>query len=138
MPHQLSSAVRFKMDNASAALTDISGSINNITVNGGNGLVEDTGMGDSVRTQIRDIGIINTIDITGMVNSTTYTIFAPLVNGTSLAKTVEVRLVSGQYLSGESDVGAVSFSVPIGLQTFTAQFASNSNTGFDATSVALA
>ena len=135
MAHQLSSASRFRMDNTAGTITDISGSVNNLTVNGGNGLVEDTGLGDSVRTQIQDIGIINTMSITGMVNGTTYAIFAPLVNGTSATKTVEARLVSGLYLTGEAYVGAVSFSVPIGLQTFTAEFASSSNTGFNATSV---
>lgn len=137
MAHQISSAAEFRVDNAAATLTDISGSVNNLAIAGGNGLIEDTGLGDAVRTEIRDVGIVNSMNITFMVNSTTEAIFAPLVNGTSVQKTVQAQLVSGQYLSGEAYVGPVSFSVPIGLQTGTAEFRSSSNTGFDRTSVSL-
>jgi len=138
MAHQLSSAAGFSLTGeATSILSDISGDVNNLTINGGNGLVEDTGLGDAVRTETRDIGIVNSMSITGMVNTTTEAIFGPLINGTSVTKSVQAQLISGLYLSGTANVGPVSFSIPIGLQTFTAEFRSSSGTGFDRTSVAL-
>lgn len=137
MPHRLSDVAGFKIDGATGVLTDISGSVNSVTVNGGNGLVEDTGLGDAVRTQLRDLGIVNTLSVNGMVNSTVYTIIAPLVNGTSATKTVQVASATNAYLSGEAYVGAVSLSIPVGMQTFSLELASSSNTGFTATSVSL-
>lgn len=137
MAHRLSDVAGFKLDGATGVLTDISGSINSVTVNGGNGLVEDTGLGDAVRTQLRDLGIVNTLSVNGMVNSTVYTIIAPLVNGTSITKTVQVASASNAFLSGEAYVGAVSLSIPVGMQTFSLELASSSNTGFTSTSVGL-
>lgn len=137
MAHRLSDVAGFKLDGATGVLTDISGSINSVTVNGGNGLVEDTGLGDAVRTQLRDLGIVNTLSVNGMVNSTVYTIIAPLVNGTSVTKTVQVASASNAFLSGEAYVGAVSLSIPVGMQTFSLELASSSNTGFTSTSVGL-
>lgn len=137
MAHRLSDVAGFKIDGATAVLTDISGSVNSVTVNGGNGLVEDTGLGDAVRTQMRDLGIVNTLSVNGMVNSTVYDIIAPLINGTSTTKTVQVASATGDYLSGEAYVGAVSLSIPVGMQTFSMELASSSNTGFTSTSVSL-
>lgn len=137
MAHQISSAAGFSIDDSTGVLADISGSVNNMSINGGNGLIEDTGLGDSVRTEIRDVGIVNSISITFMVDSTTEAIFSPLINGTSVQKTVQAKLIDGLYLSGEAFVGPVGFSIPIGLQTGTIELRSASSTGFDRTSEAL-
>lgn len=138
MAHNLSDVAGFSADNAAGALTDISGDITNVAINGGNGLVEDTGLGDANRTEQRDIGVVKGVSITGMLNSTTLAIYGPLAAaGTSAAKTIQVALTGAQYISGESNVGQVSFSIPIGLQTFTAEYRSTSGAGFDFTSVAL-
>ena len=137
MANQFSSDAGFSVDNAAGTLTDISGYVNNLTVSGGNELVDDTGLGDSVRHEATGISPVNEMSITAFVNSTTEAIFAPLVNGTSVAKTVQAQVISGQYISGESNVATVSFSVPIGLQTVTATFRSSDASGFSRTSVAL-
>jgi len=140
MAHDLSDIAGFRVDNQSGTLTDISGDITQVTVNGGNGLIEDTGLGDTNRTEQRDIGAVKGVSVTGMMNSTTRAIFSPLAaKGTSVAKTIEVKLsASGatRYITGESNVGAVSISIPVGLQTFTAEFRSTSGSGFTNTSVA--
>lgn len=140
MSHALSDIAGFRVDNASGVLTDISGDVTQVTINGGNALVEDTGLGDSNRTEQRDIGAVKGISITGMINSTTRAIFAPLAaKGTSVTKTIEVELAASganRYITGEAHVGAVSLSIPVGLQTFTAEYRSTSGTGFDNTSVA--
>jgi len=138
MSHDLSDVAGFWVDSATGVLTDISGDINNLSINGGNALIDDTGLGDSNRTEQRDLGAVKRMSITFMMNSTTDAIFAPLVAaGTAVAKTVQAKLRTGSYISGESNVGAVSLSVPVGMQTGTAEFSSLSGSGFDHTSVAL-
>lgn len=140
MAHDLSDIAGFRIDNAAGVLTDISGDITQATVNGGNGLIEDTGLGDANRTEQRDIGAVKAISITGMMNSTTRAIFVPLAaKGTSITKTIELEVAasgSSRYITGEANVGPVSLSIPVGLQTFTAEFRSTSGTGFNNTSVA--
>jgi hypothetical protein len=140
MAHDLSDIAGFRVDNASGTLTDISGDVTQVTVNGGNGLIEDTGLGDANRTEQRDIGAVKAISITGMMNTTTRAIYAPLAaKGTSVTKTIEVELAASgaaRYITGEANVGPVSISIPVGLQTFTAEYRSTSGTGFDSTSVA--
>lgn len=138
MAHLLSDVAGFKVDNASGSITDISGSVNSVSLDGGNASVQDTGLGDTRHTEINDIKPIMTISVNGMLNTTTRAIFAPIAKGTSVAKSVEVKLLSGQFLSGESRVGSVSFSVPVGLQTWSCEFRSADSTGFQATTVALA
>lgn len=137
MAHQLSSAAGVSLDDNTGVLVDISGSVNSVTINGGNATVEDTGIGDAVRTEILDLGIVNSITLNGMVNTTTEAIIAPLVNGTAVQKTVQVLTISGQYLSGEANTAAVNWSIPIGLQTWSLELRSSAVTGFARTSVAL-
>lgn len=138
MAHLLSDVAGFKVDNAAGTITDISGSVNSVSLDGGNASVQDTGLGDARHTEINDIKPIMTISVNGLLNTTTRAIFAPIAKGTSVAKSVEVKLLSGQFLSGESRVGSVSFSVPIGLQTWSCEFRSSDGTGFQSTTVALA
>lgn len=139
MTDQLSSAAGFWVDNATGTLTDISGSVTAVDGTGGNEQVENTGIGDSRRHEIGSLTPVGNISITFKVNSTTEPIFAPLLNGTSVNKTVQVQQISGHYLYGESAVGAVAFSVPIGLQTGTATFRAADNNGlFRRTSVSQA
>lgn len=138
MAHQKSDVAGFWIDSATGVLTDISGSVNSLELAGGNALVDDTGLGDANRTELNDIGTVKRFSISGFVNTTTYAIFAPLAaSGTSISKTVQALFITGNYISGEANVGEVSLSVPIGLQTWSATVSSTSGSGFDNTSVAL-
>lgn len=137
MAHQISSAASFGCDNAGGTFTDISGSVNSVTLNGGNALVDDTGLGDTRHTEINDVDPIMTMQINGFWNSTTEAIFGPVMEGTSVTKTVQYRTISGQYHSGEANVGAVSHSTPVGIQTFSCEFRSSDTAGFTRTSVAV-
>lgn len=140
MAHNLSdvAAVRVDDDSGTSIMVTISGDITNVAINGGNGLVEDTGLGDANRTEQRDIGTVKGIALTGMMNSTTMGIYGPLAaRGTSITKTIEIALASGQFISGEANIGPVALSIPVGLQTFTAEYRSTSGSGFDYTSVAI-
>jgi len=136
MADRISSAAALRIDNTSV-LTAISSSVTSVTINGGNELYDNTGLGQSTMSEILGLSPVNEIQIAFKVNSTTWGIFAPCINGTSVTKTVEYSPYSGTYLSGEANVGAVSFSTPIGLQTGSATLRSSSTTGFTRTSVAL-
>ena len=138
MADQFSSAGGFKLDNATGTLTDISSSVTNVEASGGNELQEVTGVGEGVRREAGGLSPVNSMTITFKVNSTTGPIFIPLVNGTSVTKTVEHKLMTGQFLTGEANVGTVSLSMPIGLQTGTAELRSSDPTGFNRTSVGAA
>jgi len=122
---------------ATSVLVTIGPYVNSVEISGGNSLVDDTGLSDAVRSEARDIGMINVMTMNGFVNSTTEAIFGPCINGTAAAKTVEYKLNSNKFLSGTALIGTVSFSGPIGLQTFSAEARSNSTTGFSRTSVAV-
>lgn len=136
--HELSDVTGFSVDNAAGVLTDISVSVTNVTFNGGNGLVQNTGLGDNNHTEQRDIGIVKSMSIAGMINGTTGGIFEPIVAaGTSVTKTVQALLRSGQYISGEANIGPTDMNIPVGLKTFSAEFRSTSGDGWDYTSVAL-
>lgn len=137
MAHQISSAAAVKLDDNTGVLVAISGSVNSVTINGGNALVDDTGIGDSRRTEIRDVDPIMEISLNGMLNTTTEAIIMPLMDGTGVAKTVEILTLSGKYISGEANVAAVSHSIPIGLQTWSLSLRTSDTTGFARTSVAL-
>lgn len=138
MAHQLSDVVSVRVDSATGVMKTISGSVNSVTIDGGNGLVDDTGMGDSSHTEIRDIGPVKKITLNGFIDTTTEAIILPLVAaGTSQTKSIEIGIISGKYISGETNVGNVSWNAPVGLQTWSAEYSSTSGDGFDHTSVAI-
>ena len=138
MAHLLSDVTTVRIDNESGSITAYSGSINSVTIDGGDTLIEDTGLGDTRRTEIQDLKPIQTIVLNGFINTTTESLVDSLVAGTSLAKTVEIKQLSTQYISGEGLVESVSRSIPVGLQTFSLTFHSANSTGFVRTSVASA
>ena len=101
MAHENSEVVAIGLDDESGSLADISGSINSVSWDGGQELLEDTGMGDGRRTVIAGLADASNIQLNGMHNSTTRAIFAPVVDGTSITKTVELQLASGDVYTGE-------------------------------------
>lgn len=138
MAHLLSDVATVRLDNAAGTITDISKSINSVSIEGGNATVVDTGIGATRHHEIPDIDPIQTITLNGFINTTTEAIIGPLVKGTSVLKTVEVKQLTTQYISGEGLVGSVSRSIPIGLQTFSLELRTGDSTGFIRTSVASA
>jgi len=136
MAHLLSNVATVRLDSEGDAITDYSNNINSVVVDGGNALVEDTGIGDNRRTEVPDIKPIQSITLNGFIDTTSEALVSSLVEGTSLAKTVEILQISGQYLSGEGMPEAVQRSLPIGLQTFSLTLHSADTTGFIRTSVA--
>jgi len=110
------------IDNASAALTNISAYVNQQALQRAVNLLEDTGMGLEESTFLPGLGGTK-IPINGFVNTTTDAIFGPLISdNTSLTKTVAFQAYSGRFYKGETWVGSVEYSgTADSLETFSAE-----------------
>jgi hypothetical protein len=123
MAHVNSDVASFRCDDSTATIADISGSVNSVSVDGGQALLDDTGIGDSRHSVVKGLANATTVTVNGWVDSTSEAIFSPVLDGTSITKTIGVGLVSGQYLNGEAWPESVSFSVGIDeLQTWSCTF----------------
>ena len=112
--------MRFKLDNASAALTDYTAYLNQIDLERTLDLIEDSAMSDTNRSYLHGLAG-TTFTLSGMVNSTTDAVFGPLVNAaTSVTKTFEYRAsLSPRYYNGEVLLTSVKYSGSTNnLQTF--------------------
>lgn len=98
----ISSSGKFWVDNASAALTDISTYVNNVDSTGGTQLLDDTGLTDTIENWVGGLAAGTNITVNGFLNSTTYAIFAPLQNKTSVTKTIQIMYFTGKYRYGEA------------------------------------
>lgn len=111
----------FHIDNASAALTNISAYVNQQDLDRTIGILEDTGMGLEEATFLPGLGGTK-FTINGFVNTTTDGIFGVLVSdNTSLTKTVAYGVSSTRFYKGEVWAGNVKYSgTKDTLQTFSA------------------
>lgn len=135
MAHITSDVASFKVDDSAGSIATISGSVNSVTVDGGDNLLDDTGLGDSQHSVISGLGQPTTITVNGWLDSTTEAIFAPIVGGTSITKTIDIGLVSGQFLSGEAHMTSVSLGASVdAVSTWSCTFQAQS--GLTRTSVA--
>lgn len=123
MAHKTYKNLTVKIDNASQALTEITGSVNQHSLAGVLSQLEDSGFGDLNRTYVSGIHGKNG-SINGFVNSTTEAIFAPLVTGnTSVTKTFQLGTASNKFYYGEICPGTTQFSGQVDtLQTFSFDF----------------
>lgn len=135
MPNWTSKNGGFRIDNASGTLTDIGQYINSVTDSGGSSRIDDTGLGDTRERSIAGLAQATSVQINGSLNSTTYPIFAPLVNGTSITKTTEIKYQTGKFRVGECYPSDVQLSVNVGQKsTFSATLSAEN--GLSTTSVA--
>lgn len=135
MAHQSYKDYVIKIDNAALSLTAITGSVNAVTLQAVQNLLDDSGMGDADRSFIAGLHG-KTITLNGWVDSTTEAIFGPLVGDrTSIAKTVEIY--NGlKYYNGETKLSNVQISGAVdALQTWSAD--ATFDAGLNRTSVAL-
>lgn len=127
----------FRIDNAAGALTDIGVYINSVDDSGGASRLDDTGLGDTRERSIAGLAQATAVSINGSLNSTTYSIFGPLVNGTSITKTTEIKYFTGKYRTGEVYVTDVQLGQRVGQKhTFSATLSAEN--GLNSTSVAAA
>ena len=128
----------FRIDNASGTLTDIKAYINSVDDSGGSNRLDDTGLGDTRERSLPGLAQATDLNVNGVLNSTTYPIFAPLVSGTSITKTVEVGYFSGtpkRYRTGEVYPMNVRLNMSVG-QRSTFSVTLSAENGLTTTSVA--
>ena len=113
--------VAIKLDNASAAITDITAHLNSASISAIQSILEDTALGDDEKTYVHGVAGA-TASIGGFYNTTTEAIFGPLVgNRTSLTKTFEYRPYASRFYNGEVLISNVQVSgAPDSLETFSA------------------
>jgi hypothetical protein len=98
-----------KIDSSTGVLTDISAYVNSQTLASAITDLDTTGMGATSKT--RQNGLADkSIPLNGFTNSTTEAIFGPLLNGTSVTKTVEFKAATGKYYNGEFLPTQIQFS----------------------------
>ena len=120
MAHLISKDADFKIDNASASIVSIKGSVNNASIQGIQDALDDSGLGDEERTYVYGLAG-STLPVNGWVNSTTEAIWGPLVgNRTSVEKTFGIKL-GGKWFTGECLPQDVTLTGNVGeLQTWSA------------------
>lgn len=124
----------FAVDDPAGTLVDISSQVNQCDVAGGTEQYDDTGLGDARHTFELGLGLPVSVTTNGWNNSTTRAIFAPLVNGTTVDKTIEVKYADADYWTGEAIPGQVQVSLPTAaLNAWSCTF--QANNGLTATSV---
>ena len=79
MGHVISDIGSFKMDSSTGVIKTVSGSVNAITIDGGQELVEDTGVGDTRRTVVAGLANATTVTVNGWIDSTTEAITTPIL-----------------------------------------------------------
>src|SRR3990172_6595404 len=93
--------VAIKLDNSSAAITDITAHLNSGSFNALQSILEDTALGDDEKTYVHGVAGA-TASIGGFYNSTTEGIFGPLLgNRTSLTKTFEYTPYAIHFYNSE-------------------------------------
>lgn len=120
MPNLTGKDVTFQVDNAGAAITDISQHVNSASVQATLNILEDSALGDTDRTHLAGLHG-KTFPISGFWNSTTEAIYGPhLAARTSVTKTVEYG-DGNQYYNGEALTGNVQVTgAPDAAQVFSA------------------
>lgn len=135
MPNWTSKDGGFRIDNAAGTLTDIKQYINSVDDSGGANRLDDTGLGDTRERTINGLATATDVQINGSLNSTTYGIFGPLVNGTAVTKTVEIKYQTAKFRTGEVYVNNVQLGMRVGQKhTFSATLSAEN--GLNSTSVA--
>lgn len=111
-----------------SVLTNISAYVNQANLQRSINLLEDTGLSDANKSVLTGLAG-TTLSLNGVVNTTTDTLFGPLINAaTSVLRTVEYRAYStnstgtvGRFYNGPVLVGNVQYSGSVdSLETFSA------------------
>ena len=109
----------FKLDNASASLTDLSSYVSQASLQRAINLLYDSSLADANRSVLTGLAG-TTISISGFVNTTTDNIFGPLIaTATSVTKTAQYGAYASRFYYGETLISNVQYSGSVdSLQTF--------------------
>ena len=129
MANKIYKDMRVRIDgNGTSVMVDITPYLSSASIRSTQDLIEDSAMADDEKSFLfGQAGA--TIPLAGMVNSTTDSIFGPLMgNRTSITSTIEYRVhytdstgIVGRFYNGEVLIGSVEYSGSTNsLQTFSA------------------
>lgn len=125
-----------RLANATSVLTDISAYVNNQSIQSTITDLMTTGMGATSNTRLNGLANIS-LPVNGFWNSTTKTVFARIINGTSRPLKCEFKSYAGGYFNGSVLPTAVQISgQPDTLELFSVTL--NFTGAMNSTSVVLA
>lgn len=126
MPNLTSKDLGFKLDNASNALTDIGGNVNQQDLERACTILDDTAIGDTGHTTLQGLMQAPRVTLNGWVNTTVETILGSwLANGTSVTRTAQFQVHSARFLYGEFNYENIRITGPVdALQTWSASLVS--------------
>lgn len=117
MAHDTSKVTGLAIDNESGTLTDISGDTVNVSADNNIEELDDSGLGDTIRTYLDGMGDAANIVANGFLNSTMRAIMKPLVyeaTSVSNVKTVEVKYAADDFRTGEAIVKQANMVIGVG------------------------
>lgn len=114
-----SKGMGFAIDDSVGTLVSISAYTNDIDLSNNIEQLDDTGLGDSLRSYIDGLGDAPTVTVNGSLNSTTEPIFTRLAviqTSVSNVKTIEVQLAATIFYGGEATIENVQVSGSVGAR----------------------
>lgn len=135
MPSYRSDVQGIRIDAANGSLSDISRWVNDFDFGAAFTTLDDTGLSDTQGKTLPGLAEAGDVTLNGRLCSTTEAIFVPLANGTSVAKTLEIKMASGKFAVAEISPTNVRVR-GTAKQLGTWSFAGTAVAGFNRTSVA--
>jgi hypothetical protein len=125
----------FRIASSTSVLTDISAFVNNQSLQSAITDLMTTGMGATANTRLNGLANIS-VPVNGFWNTTTRTVFARAINGTTVPMRVEFKTYSGGYFNGSVLPTSIQVSgQPDTLELFSVTL--NFTKAMNSTSVAL-
>ena len=111
-----------KVDNSTGTLTDITSFLSSASLRAIQDTIEDTSLANDERSYL--FGLAGaTIPLSGMVNTTTDSVFGPLIgNRTTATKTIQYTAYANRVYRGEALITSVEYSGSVNsLETFSSE-----------------
>ena len=122
MANKIYKDMTIKVDNPAGTLTDITSFLSSASLRAVQDTIEDTSMADEERSYLFGLAGAS-IPLAGMVNTTTDSVFGPLIgNRTTATTTIQYAAYSGRVYRGEALITSVEYSGSFNsLQTFSSE-----------------
>lgn len=122
MTNKIYKDMRVKIDNAAGSITDITSYLSSASLRAVQDTIEDTSLANDERSYL--FGLAGaTIPLSGMVNTTTDSVFGPLIgNRTTATKTIQYTAYANRVYRGEALITSVEYSGSVNsLETFSSE-----------------
>jgi len=122
MANKIFKDMTIKVDNSTGTLTDITSFLSSASLRAIQDTIEDTSLANDERSYL--FGLAGaTIPLSGMVNTTTDSVFGPLIgNRTTATKTIQYTAYANRVYRGEALITSVEYSGSVNsLETFSSE-----------------